>query len=133
MPGRLENISVPRMLELCHEAEPEELAILVDVAKRSDPLLAGFSGGTLLCVLGFVPKTIISDEAYIWMCTTPEVREHKVLFGRWAKRLITSAHERYPRLVGHCSKDSVGWLRHLGARFGAVGELVEFEIVRGDV
>lgn len=130
MTGRIENISVARALELCDGLDQEDMATMEASCRRSDPLLAGFDNSTLLCILGFIPATILADEAYLWMCSTPAVAERRIMFGRWAKRMIAVAHERYPRIVGHCHKDSVGWLRHLGARFGQVDALVEFVIER---
>jgi hypothetical protein len=122
----IENITIPRMLELCHGMSEDEEAAMVPAARRADPLIAGLCDHGLLCILGFVPESILSDAAYLWMCSTPLVNEHKMIFGRWAKRMIAAAHDRYPRLYGHCQKDSVGWLIRLGAEFGQAEMLVPF-------
>lgn len=133
MTGRIVNLSVPQALELCVGLDPDDLETMASSCRRSDPLLAGFDSDTLLCILGFIPATILSDEAYLWMCSTPAVAGRKIMFGRWAKRMIVGALERYPRIIGHCQKDSVGWLRHLGAKFGTTDFLVEFVIEKQNV
>lgn len=122
----IENITIPRLMELCRGMSPDEEEALLPAAHRSDPLIAGMCDGGLLCILGFVPATVLSDEAYLWMCSTPLVGSHKVVFARWARRMIEVAWVRYPRLHGHCAKDSVGWLVHLGAKFGEAEALVPF-------
>lgn len=122
----VENITVERMLELCHGMDADEEAALVPRARRADPLIAGVCDRGLLCILGFEAESILSDAAYLWMCSTPLVNSHKIIFARWARRMIVAAWERYPRLYGHCQKDSVGWLIHLGAKFGEADGLVPF-------
>lgn len=122
----IENITLPRMMELCRGMDTDEEAALVPAARRADPLIAGLCDDGLLCILGFTAESVLSDEAYLWMCSTPLVHSHKIIFGRWAKRVISAAHERYPRLYGHCKKDSVGWLIRLGAKFGEADTLVPF-------
>lgn len=124
----IENITLPRLMELCDGMSEDEEAALIPAARRSDPLIAGLCDSGLLCILGFIPQSILSDEAYLWMCSTPLVNEHKMIFGRWALRLIEAAWERYPRLVGHCQRDSVGWLIRLGAKFGPPEVLVPFTL-----
>lgn len=134
MTGRIENITISRMLELCREATEDELEELVSAARTSDPLIAGFDGDELLCIVGFNPGSLLSDEAYVWMCSTHAVAKHRIVFGRWVKRMIEVAWHRYPRLIGHCEGRFVGWLRHLGAQFGPVENgLVSFIIEKSNV
>jgi hypothetical protein len=116
MSGRIEHLTIPRLLEVCHGMDIEEEAELLPAAQRSDPLLGGFWDDQLLCVVGFVPATILSDSAYLWMCSTPLVNEHKLIFGRWCKWMAGNALTRFQVVRGHCDRHSVGWLRHLGAR-----------------
>jgi hypothetical protein len=122
----IENITIPRMIELCAGMSSDEEVELIPAAQCSDPLIAGLCNGGLLCILGFIPQSTLSDEAYVWMCSTPLVNKHKTIFGRWAFRMLAAAWQRYPRLVGLCEKDTVGWLIHLGAKFGPADGLVPF-------
>lgn len=128
MNGRLVLITAWEVAELVWGLSLTEQEALIASAKSSDPLFAGFIDDRLLCLVGFVPPTVLSDVAYLWLYATPAVGQHKVMFGRWAKRLIKAALVRYPRIVGHCTKDSANWLRTLGAIIGQGSELIPFQI-----
>jgi hypothetical protein len=95
--------------------EPTELADITRAAGVSDPILRGDYNGNLLVVLGFIPPTILSDDAYLWMYSSPVVRQYPMVVGRWGYRVIEAAFHRYPRIVGHCNRNSAHWLRRLGA------------------
>jgi hypothetical protein len=94
---------------------PSVAETIYPYAQLSDPLLACFLGETFLCMIGFIPKSILADEAYLWMNDAPAVSEHKLIVGRWARRLIPEALKRYPRIYGYCGKHSERWLKSLGA------------------
>ena len=82
----------------------------------SSQMLAGYYNGQLLCIIGFIPRSFFSDEAYMWMQTMPEAKNHPTMIGRHAKRVIAKMLGVYPKLIGHCfSPDSARWLRSLGA------------------
>lgn len=91
----------------------------------SSQMLAGFYKGQLLCIIGFIPWSFFSDEAYMWMQTMPEAKNHPTMIGRHAKRVIAKMLGVYPKLIGHCfSPDSARWLRSLGAEIhGTVFEI----------
>lgn len=103
---------IPDMLE-------EDLEEMYEAAERSETLIAGMYEGRLMCLLGFVRGSVISDTAYAWLLTTDVAQDHPVVYGRYTKRVLAKAKERYPHLVGICMKDncrSKAWLEHLGAK-----------------
>lgn len=99
-------------------------------ARDSRPLFSGTMDGTLLCLVGLIPPTFLSEIVYLWCWSSPEVVHHKVMFGRHARRLMHELRGLYPKIVGHCAEDnSVAWLRSLGAEFNEPqGHLIPFEI-----
>lgn len=89
-----------------------------DAARLSRHILVGRIGQELLCVIGFIPVTFLSDEAYIWMHTTEAASNHKLIVGRHARQVIPRALEAYTKLIGHClTGASRRWLETLGAEF----------------
>ena len=113
MNGTLRAISVSEMLSLWPFVDTERKETIA-FAERSDPLFVGMYGNQVICFVGFIPASLLSDAAYIWMYSTPAVTDHKVMVGRFGRRLIEAARERYPCICGHCS-DSRQWLESLGA------------------
>lgn len=119
----LKRIGVGEML--VHGAfEADELGAMIRYAQMSDPLLMGTYKGDLLAFLGLIPPSLLADEAYAWLWTTPALDQHRVIFGLLAKRFIRMVHHRYSAIYGHCSRYSWKWPYSLGA------EIVE---VNGDV
>lgn len=75
-------------------------------------------GEDMLCIYGLIPRTILSDEAYIWMHWTSEVEKHKLIFARRAKRLVNELLHSYSIIRGHCFiAGSMPWLMSVGATF----------------
>lgn len=85
-------------------------------ARMSDPLFAAFYRDEFVCLLGFIPETLLGNRAYLWLNDTEAMKRHAVLAGLYARRLIKVALLRYPTLVGHCAQYSERWLKSLGAR-----------------
>lgn len=91
---------------------------IVECARLSDPLFIAQLGPVLLGFVGFIPKSTLSDTAYIWVHVTPAVGEHKLATARLAQRWLPIFHSRYPNLHGHCfTAPARNWLRTLGAQF----------------
>lgn len=89
---------------------------VVYAGRISSHILAGFYGDELLCIIGFIPRHFLSDEAYIWMQTMPAANNHKLMVGRHAKAVVRRALEYYPKIIGHCfNAASARWLQTLGA------------------
>ena len=99
-----------------------------EAADLSLQILVGIYHGKVLCYIGFIPTSMLSDTAYMWAIVNEEAEAHKVVFGRHAKSVVNSALGVYSRLIGHCfSQASARWLRSLGATFVTD---TEFEIRR---
>jgi hypothetical protein len=114
------------MIGEIHQVTPAQLQFLLpgmdsamlDAVKLSRQLLVGRIGDEVLCVVGFIPRSFISEEAYIWLHATPAASAHKLIFGRHARVVIRRALEVYEKLIGHCfSGNSRRWLETLGAEF----------------
>lgn len=88
----------------------------------------------LICCWGLIPPTALSDQAYLWMHSTPEVRKYSFLLVRHSQLVIEEMLKRYPKITGDClieATDSIRWLRWLGARFGEpTGSYIPFTIRR---
>ena len=106
----------PDDLEALPIPEPAELADIVRAGGLSDPILRGDYRGHFLVVLGFIPPTLLADDAYLWMYTSQQAVQFPYILGRWGYRVVEAAWYRYPRIVGHCNRDSAHWLRRLGAK-----------------
>ena len=112
MNGELRHI---RLDEIETYLDRETARVLYPYAQLSHPLLVGMYGETFLCMLGFIPKTVLADEAFLWMNDGPALPQHKLTVARWARLLIPEALKRYPRITGYCGKHSERWLLSLGA------------------
>lgn len=132
MNGELRSISLTEMKGYLDDIDIPEAhrSIFISWAADSVPLLVGTYDSKLLCLVGLIPPTFLSDTAYIWCYDTAEVRNHSILFGRHARRLLTSLRRAYPRILGHCNNPrSIAWLTSLGATFiGTQGTASTFEI-----
>lgn len=119
MNGELRQITVEEMKWYIRgQFTPEQAEYMIRMGGLSYPLLVGTYDGRLLCLVGLVPPSMISDTAYIWCYDTAEVQQHKVMFGRYARRLVAQLRQKYSRIVGHCLNDrSRLWLASLGATF----------------
>ena len=122
MNGELKPIGVEKLVEYLDSfgLDADYYRRLVNAGKLSDPLLEGTIGGELLCLVGFVPPTVTSDLAYLWMYSMPAVAKHKVCVGRFGRRLVAEALKRYPKIVGHCKPESAHWLASLGAEINGL-------------
>ena len=110
MNGEVYQISLDQLEGLTLQPE------VVYAGTISSHILAGFYQSELLCIIGFIPRSFLSDEAYIWMQTMPAAKNHKLMVARHAKRVVARALELYPKIIGHCfAEDSARWLRSLGA------------------
>ena len=88
------------------------------LGRYTDPLvqICAATISAVLCIIGFIPRSFLSDEAYIWMQTMPAAKNHKLMVGRHAKAVVAKALAIYPKIIGHCfHPDSARWLRSLGA------------------
>lgn len=111
MNGEIFQVTAQQMEKLA--AVPNEVGY---AAGLSSHILMGRFNGEILCFIGFIPKAMTSDTAYLWMHCLPAAERHPLLLGRYAKRVLQRGLEVYPILIGHCfSSVSWRWLKSLGA------------------
>lgn len=95
-----------------------ERAAIIGCARLADPLFIALLGPTLLGFVGLIPRSTLSDTAYVWVQVAPDARHHRLAIARLAHRWLPIIHTRYPNLHGHCFNASARrWLRSLGAMF----------------
>lgn len=98
----------------------KESGILEFCQSLSSEVWTGYVDDKLICCWGLIPPTILSNQAYLWMHSTPAVREHSFVLVRHSQRVIEQVLNRYDRIVGDClvdAEDSIRWLKWLGATF----------------
>jgi hypothetical protein len=101
------------------------------VVQLSRHLFAGYYDDSLVSVMGLIPPTLLSDNAYLWLVTTEVIDKCKLVFGLNAHRFLKKILTMYPVLVGHCDINGFAWLRHLGAEVGTMQYgLFPFRITR---
>lgn len=115
--------------------------ILTDIESKTLDACLGFAthlwigkiNGKIVCAWGLVPPTLLADEAYLWLYSTPAIAEHKFLFVRYSQRVIEEMLKIYPNIVGVTAigaLDSIRWLKWLGAKFsGSIDNYIPFRIV----
>lgn len=107
---------------ICETLNDDEMAILENAMAKSTEVWRATEGGSLLCIVGVAPDTLMSRDAYLWMYNPPGGRQ-SVSALRESKRLIQHFLTRYERLVGHCQEiKSRRWLEWLGAKFRQTDE-----------
>lgn len=102
------------------DISPTELGMLVFCQSLSAEVWSGYVNDKLICCWGLIPPTILSNQAYLWMHSTPAIRDHQFLLVRHSQRIIEQMLERYDRIIGDCrvgASDSIRWLKWLGAEF----------------
>lgn len=102
-----------------YQATPEQVYDLLGIQRFdwievSKPLLVGMYKDRCECVLGIITTSLLSDSAYIWLWTPPEVT--KIIFARHAKRILSILLSLHSTLFCTCiNAHSARWLRSLGA------------------
>ena len=89
--------------------------------KMSGEIWTGFVDDQIICAWGLIPPTMLSNQAYLWLWTTPGIQDHKFLLVRHSQRQISKMLDKWDTIHGHCRidrPDSQRWLRWLGAIFG---------------
>lgn len=118
MNGELKRVDITGMAWLMERhlrLNRQDTETMLNTGRVSDPLLAGMFEDELICFVGFVPVTLLSEQAYLWMYSAPGVERHKIMVGRFGRRLVVEALKRYPTITGHCSRATWRWLYSLGA------------------
>lgn len=102
------------------DISPTELGMLVFCQSLSIEIWSGYIDDKLICCWGLIPPTLLSNQAYLWMHSTPAIRDHQFLLVRHSQKIIEQMLERYDRIIGDCrigASDSIRWLKWLGAEF----------------
>lgn len=132
----LEGMSISELISFSTELtlDSKSLDMLEFCQTMSAESWSGYVNGRLVCCWGLIPPSLLSSQAYLWMHSTPAIRDHQFLLVRHSQRIIEQALTRYERIVGHCqasASDSIRWLRWLGAEFEYTGEqFIPFTIRR---
>jgi hypothetical protein len=108
------------------------MEIMRNALAISSSVWVGSMDGKVLGFWGLVPPSLLSDRAYLWLYTTPNLHEHVFTFVRHSQRIVEAMLREYPLIVGEClvgSDKSIRWLEWLGAEFGSPnGKLIPFQI-----
>lgn len=108
---------------------PEHLSMLSEINQEtmrrhmhnSARVWVGYEDDKVLCFLGLIAPSLLSDRAYLWLYTTEHLHSHIFVFIRYSQRLVAEMLEHYPVIVGHTEVSNIKairWLRWLGATFG---------------
>lgn len=114
--------------------DPKETGMLDFCQSLSAEVWSGYVGNKLICRWGLIPPTLLSNQAYLWMHSTPAIRDHQFLLVRHSQRIIEQVLDRYEKIIGDCrvgAVDSIRWLKWLGAEFvESDGPYLSFTIKR---
>lgn len=101
--------------------DPKDAEIMNHAQRMSGLVRLGYIDDRLVCCWGLIPTTFLSNQAYLWLFTTPEVQAHRFLFVRHSQRQIEIMLESYEIITGHCkitAEESIRWIKWLGGVFG---------------
>lgn len=118
----LEGTKISRLIssETGLRLDPKDAEVLEFCQSMSIMTWTGYVGDVLICCWGLIPPSMLSRQAYLWMHSTPAVRDHAFCLVRHSQRVIEEMLKDYDKIVGHCREDaadSIRWLRWLGAEF----------------
>ena len=121
------------LIKSSFQLTPIESKLIDNAQKLSYTTWAGFHDGKLVCTWGVITPSILSDSVYLWLHTTPVVKDCQFIFVRRSQLFIENLLKEYNYVVGHVRKDeprSQRWLRWLGAEFSPSKEahLLNFRI-----
>lgn len=88
---------------------------------NSSRVWMGFDDDKIIALWGLIPPTLMSDVAYLWLFTTPNLHGHTFMFIRHSQRAVQQMLQEFPTIVGHAACTNhrgMQWLRWLGAEFG---------------
>lgn len=100
--------------------DPKSADILDFCQAMSVTAWAAYVRDDLICCWGLIPPSMLSNQAYLWMHSTPAIREHQFCLVRHSQVVLAEMLKVYDQIIGECvvgAKDSIRWLRWLGAEF----------------
>ena len=137
MKAQLKRIDRAEVMRLISESECVKLSendkkIFDRCLMLTSSLWVGLVEGKLICTWGLIPPTLMSDQAYLWLYTTPALKEHQFIFVRKSQIALEGMLKEYPLITGHASAENtqaIRWLKWLGATFSdPVGKFLPFTI-----
>lgn len=103
-------------IEIYAITESQAPELLRKFVAYSVPALVAVYGEVRLAYFGFIPQTILSTDAYLWLHTTEEAARHRLIFARESRNVVERMMEKYERVFGHCFTPAAqSWLRWAGA------------------
>lgn len=102
-----------------HNHTPEQ-ALRISLEK-SYMCLTIDDNGKPVGMFGTTSETMLSENAVVWLLTSNDINKIKIRFLRHCKYFISLMLENFNVLYNMVSEDnaeSIGWLRHLGAKMG---------------
>ena len=95
---------------------------------------SGSANGSIKCLWGLVPPTLLAEEAYLWLHVIEPVGDYEFAFVRHSQVAIEEALKLFPVIRGHCEAGadrSMRWIKWLGGKFyEPEGRMVPFVIRR---
>ena len=99
-----------------------------EVIEASRDIWVGRWNGKVVLVWGLIPQSLISDTAYVWSASTPEVRHCAKALLKLSRQWVREVQAEFTILTGFC-ECKTSWLSHLGAEFRpGIRQFYEFQI-----
>lgn len=93
---------------------------LTESYKASSIRLSLLFNDKVIGMFGIVPKSLLGQEATIWLLTAPEIEQMKLSFVKLSKMYVKLFLEQYPVLENWVDGryiQAIKWLKLLGAEF----------------
>jgi hypothetical protein len=133
MNAELRAITRSQLREMLGDWEHAES--VYSMSAGADPLFVAELGETILGYMAFIPRSTLSDTAYVWVQVMPGGEQHRLAIGRLARRWAPIVYSRYKTLVAHCgnNRHDLNWVSYIGGRLtGSQGHLLRFVIEAGN-
>lgn len=84
--------------------------------------IASYIGDEIMAVWGFTKKSLLSNDAYVWLIASEAVEKHWFTFARESKRMLGLIDGEYGSLENYVDAGNdqiIRWLKWLGFAFDA--------------
>jgi len=100
--------------------------------RNSSRVWVGYDEEKILACWGVQPPSLLSERAYLWLYTTPDLAGHEFMFIRHSQRAVADMLTEFTSLYGVTLADNhhaIRWLQWLGAEFSPIHRgVTSFEI-----